>query len=108
MYYVAGSSSSYESSDHGYVSANPRDQKACRTCVAQAVTAAVEMSLANTMHISMSHLENSNLTASPLALYYCARGGRTCDTGWDIPQALKDMVRSTMVYFCMLMQVRLA
>eukprot|EP00883_Tetradesmus_obliquus_P003349 jgi/Sobl393_1/13601/SZX60317.1 len=91
MYYLAGSSRSYESAAHGYLPEHPRDQKVCATCVAQAAATAVEMSLAHSMGLTMRQLQQRNLTASPTALYFCAAGGRTCQTGWDIPLALRNL-----------------
>lgn len=87
MYYIAGSSQSYLSKVIG----KPRNQRKCLTCVAHAATEAVEMSVASAMHINRALLERKGLTASPISLYYCAPGGRSCNTGWDIPQALRNL-----------------
>jgi hypothetical protein len=72
MYYIAGSSQSYLSE----AISRPRDQKSCLTCVAYAVTEAVEMAVASAMHISRARLQQKGLTASPASLYYCAPGKR--------------------------------
>ncbi|WIA11339.1 hypothetical protein OEZ85_011462 [Tetradesmus obliquus] len=87
MYYIAGSSESYTSPVIG----KPRDQKSCLTCVAFAATEAVEMAVANAMRISHAQLQRKGLTASPMSLYYCSPGGRSCNTGWDIPLALRNL-----------------
>ncbi|WIA11336.1 hypothetical protein OEZ85_011459 [Tetradesmus obliquus] len=90
MYYIAGSSSSYLSRAVG----QPRDQGKCLTCVAHAATEAVEMAVASAMDLTRKQLKRRGLTASPLSLYYCAAGGRSCNTGWDINQALRSLVEA--------------
>uniref|UniRef100_A0A383W9S6 Peptidase C1A papain C-terminal domain-containing protein n=1 Tax=Tetradesmus obliquus TaxID=3088 RepID=A0A383W9S6_TETOB len=96
MYYIAGSPQVYDSSNPrhtpgglNYVGA-VNDQKLCSTCVAQAITKAVQMSIAATLRNS-----SGQFAVSPQAFYYCAPpGGRSCKTGWDIPEALKAMTEN--------------
>jgi hypothetical protein len=76
-----------------------RDQGVlCSSCVGQAVAAAVQMAVAKAVARSLSDAEARKLRVSDFdidarSLYYCAQGGRTCRTGWDIPDALRAVVR---------------
>ncbi|WIA20843.1 hypothetical protein OEZ85_005193 [Tetradesmus obliquus] len=97
-YYIGGSPRAYESSNPSqtpvpdgaerglnYVP-QPNDQKLCSTCVGQAVATAAQISLAYALRRPVEQLP-----VSPLSIYYCAQGGRTCLTGWDIQPALLQL-----------------
>ncbi|WIA23159.1 hypothetical protein OEZ85_001490 [Tetradesmus obliquus] len=96
MYYIAGSPQVYDSSNPrhtpgglNYIGA-VNDQKLCSTCVSEAITKAVQISLAATLRNS-----SGQFAVSPQAFYYCAPpGGRSCKTGWDIPEALKALTEN--------------
>lgn len=60
-----------------YIPGDISDQHTCQTCVAQAVAAAVQMSVARTLQENVD-----TFTISPMALYYCTGEGRSCNTGW--------------------------
>uniref|UniRef100_A0A383W511 Gnk2-homologous domain-containing protein n=1 Tax=Tetradesmus obliquus TaxID=3088 RepID=A0A383W511_TETOB len=91
MYYIAGSPQVYDSSNPrhtpgrvNYIGA-ANDQKVCSTCVAQAISKAIQVSVAATLQKAPQ-----NFSISPQAFYYCAAPtGRSCKTGWDIPDGLK-------------------
>lgn len=67
-----------------------RDQGSCSTCVAQAVAAATQISIAAALNESVSKWD-----ISARSLYYCSLQGRSCKTGWDIPDALKYILDQT-------------
>ncbi|WIA31728.1 hypothetical protein OEZ86_002604 [Tetradesmus obliquus] len=67
-----------------------RDQVSCSTCVAQAVAAATQISIAAALNESVSKWD-----ISARSLYYCSLQGRSCKTGWDIPDALKYILDHT-------------
>ncbi|WIA32987.1 hypothetical protein OEZ86_006147 [Tetradesmus obliquus] len=67
-----------------------RDQGSCSTCVAQAAAAAVQMAIAAALKEPPS-----NWNVSAHSLYYCSLQGRSCRTGWDIPDALKTIIDQT-------------
>ncbi|WIA36815.1 hypothetical protein OEZ86_008070 [Tetradesmus obliquus] len=91
-YYVGGSLPVYNSFNSSQTPGGldyvpkAREQGSCNSCVGQAVAAAVQMSLAYTTRKPVNEF---NVSAG--ALYYCAAGGRTCKTGWDIPAALRAL-----------------
>uniref|UniRef100_A0A383VW72 Peptidase C1A papain C-terminal domain-containing protein n=1 Tax=Tetradesmus obliquus TaxID=3088 RepID=A0A383VW72_TETOB len=96
MYYIAGSPQVYDSSNPqhtpggvSYIGAI-NDQKLCSTCVGHAVSKAIQISLAATLA-----RDPHSFAVSPEAFYYCAEpAGRSCRTGWDIPEALRAMTNS--------------
>lgn len=59
----------------------------CNTCVAQSIAAAVEASVACTLK-----KDAARFGASASTLYYCSQGSRSCKTGWDIQDALVQLV----------------
>uniref|UniRef100_A0A383VHT1 Peptidase C1A papain C-terminal domain-containing protein n=1 Tax=Tetradesmus obliquus TaxID=3088 RepID=A0A383VHT1_TETOB len=61
-----------------------RDQGTCSTCVAEAVAAAVQMAIANALNESATGWD-----IDARSMYYCSLKGRTCKTGWDIPDAFR-------------------
>jgi hypothetical protein len=96
MYYVAGSPQSYQAwnaSDTGNYSLvpPPYDQGSCATCVGHAVASAVQISLgyAIARWDQAQPFKLARWSVSPGSVYYCSQGGRTCNTGWTIPQALQ-------------------
>uniref|UniRef100_A0A383VQN6 Uncharacterized protein n=1 Tax=Tetradesmus obliquus TaxID=3088 RepID=A0A383VQN6_TETOB len=89
-----------------------RDQGVvCSTCVGQAIASAIQLSLANTLEFWKTRLppdynnfvkvtkeggvENVVYDVDAITLYYCAAGGRSCQTGWDIPTALEDVLKDS-------------
>ncbi|WIA23946.1 hypothetical protein OEZ85_013585 [Tetradesmus obliquus] len=96
MYYIAGSPQVHDSSNPqhtpggvSYIGAI-NDQKLCSTCVGHAVPKAIQISLAATLA-----RDPHSFAVSPEAFYYCAEpAGRSCKTGWDIPEALRAMTNS--------------
>ncbi|WIA32991.1 hypothetical protein OEZ86_006150 [Tetradesmus obliquus] len=59
----------------------------CSTCVGEAVAAAVQMAIASALDESAAGWD-----IDARSLYYCSLKGRTCKTGWDIPDAFKHIV----------------
>uniref|UniRef100_A0A383VUU5 Peptidase C1A papain C-terminal domain-containing protein n=1 Tax=Tetradesmus obliquus TaxID=3088 RepID=A0A383VUU5_TETOB len=96
MYYMAGSPQVYDSSNRrdtpGKVSytGSANDQKLCSTCVGHAVTKGIPLAVTARLRQNPAQF-----AVSPQAFYYCAEpAGRSCKTGWDIPDALRAMVNN--------------
>uniref|UniRef100_A0A383W6G3 Peptidase C1A papain C-terminal domain-containing protein n=1 Tax=Tetradesmus obliquus TaxID=3088 RepID=A0A383W6G3_TETOB len=79
---------------------NIRNQGSCSTCVAQAAAAAIQMAMAAAWKKRAWEEQGrprggvavSQWDVSAHSLYYCSLQGRSCKTGWDIPDALKTVI----------------
>uniref|UniRef100_A0A383VRY8 Peptidase C1A papain C-terminal domain-containing protein n=1 Tax=Tetradesmus obliquus TaxID=3088 RepID=A0A383VRY8_TETOB len=118
-YYIGGSPKSFNAlrdrKDHLNRTLAPpvRDQGVvCSTCVGQAIASAIQLSLAYTLESWKNDLppkykdfvrevinKDGNKSVvydvDALTLYYCAAGGRSCQTGWDIPAALEAVLKES-------------
>ncbi|WIA42641.1 hypothetical protein OEZ86_008611 [Tetradesmus obliquus] len=66
-----------------------RRQGRCGTCVAHAIAAGIEAALGASLQ---QDPRSFPFSISAGSIYFCSKGGRTCDTGWQIQPALQEVM----------------